>query len=141
MRDHETNQLEALLNSLKEVYIQEEGEDSRCWSSSTDCIFSVSSFFPAMSNSSRATNGVAGIWKIKAPARVIVFGWLALQGKILTLDNLHKWKTVVVNACPMCLADEESVDHLLLKCKLAQRLWNSVLSWFGLCPEVNFGPL
>eukprot|EP00268_Persea_americana_P005879 TRINITY_DN1202_c1_g1_i3.p2 TRINITY_DN1202_c1_g1~~TRINITY_DN1202_c1_g1_i3.p2 ORF type:complete len:128 (-),score=24.38 TRINITY_DN1202_c1_g1_i3:48-431(-) len=29
-----------------------------------------------------------------------------------------------------CLASEESVDHLLLNCKVAQAVWTSVLVWF-----------
>lgn len=31
----------------------------------------------------------------------------------------------------MCLADEETVDHLLLCCKISQTLWISVLGWFN----------
>ena len=30
----------------------------------------------------------------------------------------------------MCLGDEETVDHLLLHCTIAQGLWSAVLSWF-----------
>eukprot|EP00268_Persea_americana_P041537 TRINITY_DN4143_c1_g1_i4.p1 TRINITY_DN4143_c1_g1~~TRINITY_DN4143_c1_g1_i4.p1 ORF type:complete len:133 (-),score=13.21 TRINITY_DN4143_c1_g1_i4:185-583(-) len=31
----------------------------------------------------------------------------------------------------MCLEDEESVDNLLLTCRCAGKIWNSVISWFG----------
>ena len=31
---------------------------------------------------------------------------------------------------PMCLSDEESMNHLLLNCKIAQSLWMSVVGWF-----------
>lgn len=31
----------------------------------------------------------------------------------------------------MCLADEDTMDYLLLNCKVAQGLWFAVLSWFG----------
>ena len=37
----------------------------------------------------------------------------------------------MVNACPLCLKDEESVDHLLLKCNFAHKTWSVVLGWFG----------
>ena len=37
----------------------------------------------------------------------------------------------MVNACPMCLEDEETVDHLLLRCIYAVKIWNSVIGWFG----------
>lgn len=40
------------------------------------------------------------------------------------------------NACPMCLADAESIDHLLLNCKYDQMTWRTVLNLFG-C----YGPL
>ena len=33
------------------------------------------------------------------------------------MDNLRHRLMIVVNAFPMCLAEEESVVHLLLKCK------------------------
>ena len=59
-----------------------------------------------------------------------MFSWLALRGGILTVDNLHLRKKIIVNACPMYLADEESVDHLLLNCKVAKGLWSKVLNWF-----------
>lgn len=35
-----------------------------------------------------------------------------------------------MNACRLCLVDAESIDHLILKCKVSQVLWKSVLGWF-----------
>ena len=37
----------------------------------------------------------------------------------------------MVNACPLCLTDEESVDHILFKCNFAHSTWSVVLGWFG----------
>lgn len=70
-------------------------------------------------------------WKVRVLLRVIAFGWLALQKKILTLDNLRRRRLIVVNVCPMCLNDEKTVDHLLLHCKFASQLRSSVLGRFG----------
>lgn len=39
----------------------------------------------------------------------------------------------LVNACPLCLEGEETVDHLLRNCKVVQGLWHEVLSWFDCC--------
>ena len=61
-----------------------------------------------------------------------MFGWLALKNRILTMDNLRRKGIIVVNACLLCLQDEESVVHLLLKCKFTHRICNAVLDWFGL---------
>lgn len=62
-----------------------------------------------------------------------LFPCYALHGSILSIDNLHCQNRVLVNACPMCLADEEIVDHLLLRCKVAQAVWSSVFRWFDCC--------
>lgn len=62
---------------------------------------------------------------------MIPLGWLSLCGRILTMDNLWKHKVVIVSAYPVCLAGEETVDHLMLNCWVAQQVWRSVLWWFG----------
>lgn len=42
--------------------------------------------------------------------------------EVLTMDNLRSHKTIIVNAYPICLADKEIVDHLLVNGKVAQAL-------------------
>lgn len=37
---------------------------------------------------------------------------------------------LIVNLCPMCLTNEEKVDHLLLNCLTAQVIWRTALNWF-----------
>lgn len=91
--------------------------------------FSVSSFYSTLVVNRVSTNPIATIWKPKAAPRVLAFGWLALRGRILIMDNLWR-RVIVVNACPMCLEDE-SIDHLLLNWKIAQCFWNAVFGWFG----------
>lgn len=46
------------------------------------------------------------------------------------MDNLRRRHIFVVNACPMCLANKETIDH---RCKVAQQLWLSLIRWFGCC--------
>lgn len=48
------------------------------------------------------------------------------------MDNLCCHKMIIVNSGPLCLASGESVDHLLLRCKVAYNIWMSVIGWFGL---------
>lgn len=66
---------------------------------------------------------------MKDRPRVITWRWLALQKGILTIDNLHPQKKMLVNACPMCMAGEETEDLLLLNCKAVQALWSSLFSF------------
>lgn len=53
-------------------------------------------------------------------------------GKMLTVKfyicYLCRRKMIIVNACPLGLSAEESIDHLLLSCVMAQKIWNSILS-------------
>ena len=85
----------------------------------------------ALSERVGTTPALRSLWKLKAPPRVLVFGWLALRNRILTMNNLRRGGMVVVNACPLCLKDEEFVDHILLKRNFAHRTWSVVLGWFG----------
>jgi hypothetical protein len=41
-------------------------------------------------------------------------------------------------ACPICLAEEESVDHILLHCHKHWIVWSRIINWWGLawcCPK------
>ena len=120
------------MNILGIVFVPEEGQDSRIWAISKDGTFSVSPQFSALLGNQNPPSTLHFLWKIKAP-RVIALGWwLALCGRILTMDNRWRRRIIIINGCPTCLADEEKVDHLLLGCKTAYSLWISILGWFGL---------
>lgn len=57
------------------------------------------------------------IWKLKAPPRMIIFGWLAIRNRILTLDNLKKRGCIIITRCTLCKMAAESVQHLFLRCE------------------------
>eukprot|EP00268_Persea_americana_P065006 TRINITY_DN8614_c0_g1_i6.p1 TRINITY_DN8614_c0_g1~~TRINITY_DN8614_c0_g1_i6.p1 ORF type:complete len:124 (-),score=7.29 TRINITY_DN8614_c0_g1_i6:21-392(-) len=81
------------------------------------------------------------LWKLKVPPKVIAFSWSTILGGILTMDNFKRRGMTVVSACPTCLAEAESVGHLLLNCRSAQLLWKSILGWFECgCPLPNSLP-
>lgn len=91
----------------------------------------LSSLISVITGRSNGRSPIISMWKLKAPSRVIVFGWLVLRKRILTMDNLRRRRMVVVNGCPMCFSKEETVNHLLLNCKVAHLLWRSVMDCFG----------
>ena len=130
LTETEENNFSSLLDSLSQVSSNLNAVDYRIWTASKEGTFSISSFFTAISGGHSLINPLHRIWKLKIPPRVMVFSWLALRGGILTMDNLCRRRKIIVNAYPMCLADEESVDHLLLNCRVAKGLWFEVLSWF-----------
>eukprot|EP00268_Persea_americana_P002377 TRINITY_DN10717_c0_g1_i6.p1 TRINITY_DN10717_c0_g1~~TRINITY_DN10717_c0_g1_i6.p1 ORF type:complete len:137 (+),score=23.15 TRINITY_DN10717_c0_g1_i6:233-643(+) len=93
----------------------------------------MSSFFKAIPCNPRKKSELYGIWKLKAPPRALGFGWLALRKRVPTIDLLRRRGMTTVNGCPMCLRDEETVDHLLLICKSAHSIWMSIIGDFGFC--------
>lgn len=56
------------------------------------------------------------------------FSWVAVQYKILTLDNLQRRGFILVNRCVLCYDNEDSIDHLLIHCIYSREVFNSVLS-------------
>lgn len=98
LRDNEVDQYTSLLNLLSKAIIKE-GVDERRWIASKDGSFSVSSFFAVLNNLDGLRSQVATILKLKAPPRVLVYGWLALRKIILTMDNLRRRGKILVNGC------------------------------------------
>lgn len=47
--------------------------------------------------------------------------WLAIQNKILTIENLHKRGFVIPNRCYLCESQLETSNHFFLCCSFAQR--------------------
>lgn len=61
------------------------------------------------------------------------FGWLAIKGAVLMMDNLRHRRIIIVNACPLYLAAKETVDHLLLTYPVVKNVWWTILGWFNCC--------
>ena len=56
--------------------------------------------------------------------------WTAIWDRILTGNNLRgRWD--FVDWCIMCRSNGETVDHLLLHCGKANRLWSLAFRSFG----------
>ena len=86
LTDNETSQFILLLNFLQGMFILESGEDVRVQIASKDRTFSVSSFL-AIPNNPRERSVASSIWKLKAPPRVIIFGWMGIKKSIITMDK------------------------------------------------------
>ena len=69
------------------------------------------------------------IWKAQAENRCKVFGWILVQEKILTADNLQKRGWPHQEHCVLCDGPLETGLHLALLCPFAKAAWNQVLAW------------
>lgn len=60
--------------------------------------------------------------------RILIFCWVASLQKVLTMDQLRRKNFINVNGCLLCLNDEESVNHLLIHCNFAHKVWASIIN-------------
>lgn len=54
------------------------------------------------------------------------------RGVILTAEMLKEMKVPCISWCFMCKGSDEDVNHLLINCQVASRLWWEILGWFGI---------
>lgn len=69
----------SLLQMLGNVFIPEDGIDCRWWDPSKEGTFSIASFAEILSSNNIYSRQLDFLWELKAPLRVILFGWLALE--------------------------------------------------------------
>jgi hypothetical protein len=131
VQDWEVDVVSSFFEKLYSYKISHGNEDCIQWSPSKKGTFEVKTLYKALSTQNYEVFPWKSIWHSKVPSRVAFFGWTAALGKILTHDNLRKRNIVVVEWCCMCKKNGESVDHLLLHCEEAARLWNYVFTLFG----------
>lgn len=66
------------------------------------------------------------IWQNAAPPRVQLFAWLLSKGRIQCRANLHRKHIVDAPNCLVCAAAEETPDHIMLHCAVAEQFWSSL---------------
>ena len=67
------------------------------------------------------------IWVVRVPTKVVFFAWEAMWGKVLTLDRLQKRGWQLPNRCYLCSCEEETVNHILLHCRVVRVLLGDCL--------------
>jgi len=112
-------------------YVRYGEGDRLVWNPSKNGFFEVSSYYEILIRRNGPSFPWKSIWRVKAPTRVAFFVWSTTLGKILTHDNLCKRNIVVIEWCCMCKKNGESIDHLLLHCKVVRDLWSYILVLFG----------
>lgn len=91
-----------LTQIILSLTLQTNEEDRAVWKWATTGQFTVRIAYMAFKSPPTIANYNHIIWKLKAPPRFKVFGWLMLINKILTIDNLVTRGWCMVNRCVMC---------------------------------------
>lgn len=85
--------------------------------------YTVQSAYRALKEGPCINTDARRIWKLKAPPRMLIFGWLTWRNKILTHDNLNKKGMHIVTRCTLCKEGAETVRHLFKECPYAVRVY------------------
>lgn len=88
-------------------------------------------------------------WSLKLPLKLKNFIWRSLAGCLPTKDNLLCKRVAVLNLCPVCNLETETVLHTLVTCQFAKMCWNhakivvndhdckNFSQWLGLIMEAH----
>ncbi|XP_057247397.1 uncharacterized protein LOC130589819 [Beta vulgaris subsp. vulgaris] len=63
------------------------------------------------------------LWKAQVPSKIQNFSWKPSNQALPMRNNLIKRQIVMDYICKRCGEEVESVEHVLVQCKEAQRLW------------------
>ncbi|RVW64166.1 Transposon TX1 uncharacterized 149 kDa protein [Vitis vinifera] len=129
LSDSEIEDLEGLMRSLDDLYLSPSVPDARLWPLSSSRLFSVKSFFLALSQSSGSSQNFPSkfVWNSQVPFKVKSFVWLVAHKKVNTNDMLQvrrPYKALSPDICILCMKHGESTDHLFLHCSLTIGLWH-----------------
>eukprot|EP00253_Pinus_taeda_P027453 PITA_27453 len=62
------------------------------------------------------------IWAFPSLPKVDFFCWTLARNNILTRDNLRRRGMEGPSMCTLCMSDDETTDHMFLKCPFAQEV-------------------
>ncbi|KAJ0550121.1 putative RNA-directed DNA polymerase [Helianthus annuus] len=130
INEDEKSEMEALNTLLSQQAISD-GDDKWRWKDEMDKGYTVRRIRQELSkflDMNSTANGHE--WNRIAPPKVNMFVWRALEGKIPTSLALMNRGVPVQNVfCAFCGNMEESADHLLVRCIVADSVWQQIFTW------------
>ncbi|RVW53008.1 putative ribonuclease H protein [Vitis vinifera] len=137
LTDSEIDLLQRLMSSLGFVLFSPSSSDSRAWSLSSSGLFSMKSFFLALSKVSNPLLFLPAkfLWSSKVPSKIKALAWLVAHGKVNTNDKLQlrrPYKALCPQWCILCKGNGELIDHIFLHCSVTIGLWHRLFNLVGL---------
>ncbi|XP_078168507.1 uncharacterized protein LOC144563006 [Carex rostrata] len=123
-----------LMQELNVYIVDQEEIDQLSWKWGLRGKFTVKTSYEAMASGPYIENCIAKIWKLTAPMRILIFGWLVIKNRILTTNNLTRKGWELPNICYLCRKEAESVRHLFHACNFSTLLRREITVKI---PELN----
>ena len=85
------------------------------------------------------TNFFTKLCELHVPCKIRIFMWRIANNYLPTLHNLKSRQLAVNPLCPVCISEEESVDHLFRECSFTQQVLRGLEMPFSTCnKEANW---
>ena len=104
--------------------------DKLIWTRSSDGEITSKFFFEDLNNSRPELHWCRFIWHTFIPPRRSLLLWKVLHKRLATDENLKKRGIFLASRCHFCEKEEESLDHLLLRCDFSKSLWSYLATLF-----------
>lgn len=125
-------ELEFLWDRALAVQIQEGVDDRFIWKWTTNGKYSARSAYLALHTGATSLYGADLIWKSWAPLKVKMFLWLAFLRRHWTADRRIRHGLQARRTCLLCDQEDESMEHILIRCSYSQQIWWTILQRLGL---------
>ncbi|XP_042482204.1 uncharacterized protein LOC122062621 [Macadamia integrifolia] len=129
----QSSTMSEIINSIMEIPLPQSDFEDRCvWSPNTDGIFSTKSAWNTIRRKKDSISWEALIWSKKLQPRISIFAWRIMHGKLPTDAAVMKRGIPMASRCDLCRSSSEDLDHILVHCQYAERVWNIVCEWFNI---------
>ncbi|KAL4584844.1 hypothetical protein LXL04_009454 [Taraxacum kok-saghyz] len=119
-------------NILKDVRCVE-GKDGWSWEINLEGFFTVASTRNWIDENVLPDAGIKSRWCSWIPKKVNIFVWRVLRNRLPTRGSLQgRGIHLETVRCPLCNEQEETVNHLLGSCTVANAMWGKVFRWMQL---------
>ncbi|GFS40281.1 hypothetical protein Acr_00g0067560 [Actinidia rufa] len=70
------------------------------------------------------------VWHATIISRHSFILWLGLKDRLLTKNKLRDY--IEDQSCPLCSAQNETLNHLFFQCTFGKQIWANIKSWLGI---------
>ncbi|XP_019163599.1 PREDICTED: uncharacterized protein LOC109159940 [Ipomoea nil] len=110
---------------IKQLPVSLECDDDWFWDRDLRGCYSVKDGYRRLGEVNGPCLPVWGnLWSLQVPPRWRIFMWRALSDILPTLDNLINRRVELINICPACGMEEETIMHVLCSYSFASQVWN-----------------